>query len=123
MKTIIKKLIAVVIFLFGFSSIAYTNKEKIDFPVIDKMSTVIAQEKNHSSFKRLRLFDFEKITDGNDNISSFVTKASIINLRPNSIQELLNKKERNIIFEIPVSPVKNVQLELPEAIRFPTIFL
>lgn len=78
----------------------------------NKISRIINSKKDIHNFKSISVFEFQKEAGQNDNSSSFVTDASILELKPESVSQLLNSKDENISFRIPLSGINSVELEL-----------
>ena len=81
----------------------------------NKISQLISDQKRKSNFKNADLFSFNKEAASDDNSSSFVSKAVLLNLDKNAVSEILRSKNKNIIFRIPVQSNSSIELELTQS--------
>jgi len=91
------------------------NFEKNNCISIKKISELIKEKRNNFLFGKTDLFTFEKSISENDNTISFVTNASIINLKKESLNQLLRSKEENLVLNIPLAKNKILELELTQS--------
>lgn len=89
-----------------------TNK---NLQTINKIAFEISGKEVQSEFKKIYLFNFNRNVNGNDNAISFVTEASLINIRKENLNQLLRSREENILFNIPVSENIFIELELTQS--------
>ena len=82
---------------------------------VKRTSGIIQEKKLTSVFKQVNLFSFEKNVNENDNSSSFVSSASLLNLKKESLIRILKSREENIVFKIPVSDNNSIELELTQS--------
>jgi len=122
MKTLIIILAVLIIATASIGVSTNTNKnsekkntEKYNSFSNKNISELIKEKKITSVFGVAELFTFEKNISENDNASSFVTNASIINLKKKSLNQLLRSQEVNLIFNIPIAENKILELELTQS--------
>ncbi|MDQ3021332.1 MAG: M12 family metallo-peptidase [Bacteroidota bacterium] len=127
MKTIFRFLIfltAVTMFIGLSLNINKTSgednykKKKINPGKIKKVSEEISEKKAYSDFKSFELFNFNSNVSGTDDASDFTSAAALLNLKKEILNQILLKKQENILFSIPFSDKENLVLELTQS--FPT---
>lgn len=78
----------------------------------NKTAKLIHNQKRSHKFGKTALFDFNYKPAGNDNSSSFVSESVFMKLNRNTMKQLFNVKDENILLEIPVSETESQKLEL-----------
>ncbi|MEO8209885.1 MAG: M12 family metallo-peptidase, partial [bacterium] len=94
------------------------EKIKINQIKIKKVSEEISEKKVHSDFKPFELFNFSRKVSNDNDASAFTSDASFLNLKKETLEQILLNKQENILFDIPVSEKENLVLELTQS--FPT---
>lgn len=85
---------------------------------VKKIAEVISDKRLTSDFTNIKLFNFEKNITENDNASSFVSKASLMKIKPEITDAILNSHYENILFSIPVTKNTFMELELTQSFPF-----
>jgi hypothetical protein len=88
------------------------NSTSVNPKPIKKVNEIIAEKKSNTKFEEVKLFEFKNTDLNGREMDKYIKSYTLLNLRRNSLQNLLNSQKENIILEIPLSENKSVKLEL-----------
>ncbi len=112
-RIIIHSVVLCVWFLIsGYVRAGNSDNGKIYLSNNQKESKAISLKNTGASFKKVWIFEFDRHVNDNDYTYGFVSNASLVNLNNKMLKEILRTKAENIIFEIPLTGNKNMELEL-----------
>lgn len=118
MNKIIRPLL-LLCFIYSFTGIS-TKDFKPAESILQEIKLTNSENPTHQiidsrSYKAVKLFDFKSREKENDNSLSFVSDASILKLKKANLIEVLQRKESNLILDIPVSENNFISLQLTQA--------
>ena len=131
MKNILYIFIAAV-FIYMFTGTSNENSIsgndiRINSPADDitgnKISRLINEKKKIHNFKNVNIFKFKKEAGQNDNSSSFVSDASMLELSREAVRQVLGDRSENISFRIPLAGDNLLELELTQSFPVSTDFI
>jgi hypothetical protein len=104
--------------ILGFLGNSFLKKESTENKTvaspksIKSVKELIAEKKSVEKFENVKLFDLKTSDSKNGELNKLVKSFSLLNLKKENLQNLINSKKDNIVLEIPLSEKNFLYLEL-----------
>lgn len=79
---------------------------------VKSLNEVIAEKRTVEKFDNVKLFEYNKSDIRSGQLKNYMKTHTLLNLKKNNLQGLLNSQKENITFEIPLSENNSIKLEL-----------
>ncbi len=89
-----------------------SNNNSPNLKPVKSVKEIIAEKKLNSNFDNIKLFNFKISDEKNKNLNEHIKSFTLLNLNRENLKNLLYLQKENIVFEIPLSEKKSINLEL-----------
>ncbi|MFA5404463.1 MAG: M12 family metallo-peptidase [Ignavibacteria bacterium] len=94
------------------------NKTVANQKHIKSVKEIIAEKKANSNFENIKLFEFNSADVKSNGLEKYIESCTILKLKKNNLQELINTQKENIVLEIPLTEKTSLNLELTKVTVF-----